>query len=129
MNARLRLLAAILALFALSAYVAEGVLASLCPPAAETGGVVAGERADPGAHAGLHHVPTESQGETEHSRSDAPPCPMGMAGAGSSCVAVSLPATVAVVQPAATIHEAALLLLEHGPDLLLVAAHFRPPRA
>jgi hypothetical protein len=67
------------------------VVSSSCAPLEQANGAAAGELAGSEAHAGMHHALAESSEGAEHSPSDAPTCPMGMAGAGSSCVAASLP--------------------------------------
>jgi hypothetical protein len=128
MSGRLRTLAALLALFALSAYFAESVMASWCMPGAETSAPA--EAAAPAGHAGMHHGGTEGDAPgSEHSDSEMPPCPSGMTGAGASCVAASLPATSEPARAAPTSRASLLLALVQSPDLLLVSAHFRPPRA
>jgi hypothetical protein len=128
MRGRLRTLAALLALFALSAYFAESVMASWCMPGAETSASADGSA--PGAHAGMHHgVPQGGSPEAEYPDSEAPPCPFGMTGAGASCVAAPLPATSEPVRAVPIAQASLLLLLVQSPDLLLVTAHFRPPRA
>jgi hypothetical protein len=133
MNPRFRFLAALLALFAFSAYFAEGVWAAMCPPGMEAGSHAAAEIAESaahgGAHAGMHHAPAPSSDESEPSPSDSAPCPLGMPGAGGSCVAVSLPALTAVMQSGPVVHAPVIGLLDSTHDRLLVAAHFRPPRA
>jgi hypothetical protein len=129
MSRRLRFLAALLALFAFSAYFAEGVWASLCLPGSETHTSMVVGASDHGAHAGMNHAPGESSDDPGSPRSDAPPCPLGIAGAGSSCVAVSLPAAVTTVAQVAPGYAGAPLFLDSTHDLLVVASHFRPPRA
>jgi hypothetical protein len=129
MRGRLRFLAALLALFAFSAYFAEGVWASLCLPGAESHAMIADNPAEHGSSAGSHHAPAQTSGESESAGSDAPPCPLGMTGAGSTCVAVSLPAVTNPMAPALPAHSVVHLILDSTHDLLLVASHFRPPRA
>jgi hypothetical protein len=129
MNRRLRFLAALLALFALSAYVGESVWASTCPPGMATPATTDGDLPEPGAHAGMHHGSAPASGDADPPRPDAPPCPLGMAGAGSSCVAAPLPAAATAMAQAALAHAATPLFLDSTHDRLLVAAHFRPPRA
>jgi len=91
--------------------------------------MIADNSAEHGSGAGAHHEPAQTSGDSEPNRSDAPPCPLGMTGAGSSCVAVSLPAVVDPMAPALPGHSVAPLLLDSTHDLLLVASLFRPPRA
>jgi hypothetical protein len=130
MNPRFRTLAALLALFAFSAYFAEGVWATLCLPGAETHASMATDAAHHGSHAGGHHdAPAQSSGAPDSPRSDAPSCPLGMTGAGSSCVAVSLPASTSTMAHAAPEHAEVPLFLDSTHDRLLVAPLFRPPRA
>jgi hypothetical protein len=130
MNRRIRVLAALLALFAFSAYFGESVWAALCPPGMDAHAAHAGEVADAAdAHAGMHHAPPAPEADPGSTRSDAPACPLGMAGAGGSCVGVSLPARTDVLVPAPAEHATASIPLDDSHDLLLVAAHFRPPRA
>ncbi len=128
MKGRIRTLVALLALFALSAYFAESVMASWCVPGAETS--ASADAPAPGAHSGAHHGgPQSGAPASEHSDSEAPPCPFGMTGTGASCVAVPLPATSELTRAAPISQASLLLLLVQSPDLLLVTAHFRPPRA
>jgi hypothetical protein len=136
MNPRFRLLAALLALFAFSAYFAEGVWAAMCPPGTEAGSHAVAQVADAAApggahagHAGMHPTPAPDSEKSESSLPYSAPCPLGMPGAGGSCVAVSLPALAGEMQPAPVIHAPVVALLDTTHDQLLVAAHFRPPRA
>jgi hypothetical protein len=121
MNRRLRVLGALLALLAFSAYFAEGVRAAACMPGMDDHGA---EHASVDAHAGMNHG---SSGDTDEAP-DSPRCPLGMAGTGS-CVAVSLPAFVDDQGPA---FESSTVLLAERDDILdslSTAGHFRPPRA
>lgn len=130
MNGRLRTLAALLALFALSAYFAESVMASWCAPADAVPAAVSGDGADADSHGGAHHHgSSESAPGTEHSESHSSSCPFGMMGGGASCVSASLPAAGEIARPAPAIQVALLPLSDQSPGLLLVTAHFRPPRA
>jgi hypothetical protein len=128
MKARFRVLAALLALFALSAYYAESVMASWCLTGAEPSVLVESDARF--AHGGMHHGgPRSDSPGSKPSDSEVPPCPFGMTGAGATCVAVPLPASTEAVR-AAPITQASLpFLLVQSPDLLLVGGHFRPPRA
>lgn len=120
MNRRLRLLGALVALLAFSAYFAEGVWASVCMPGMDD--AAAAHATD--AHAGMNHgAPSPSDD------APAPDCPLGMTGMGSSCVAVSLPSAVEVPAPAVESSTAALTSADDVHDSLLTASHFRPPRA
>jgi hypothetical protein len=105
-----------MALFALFAYVGESA-AALCPPEMET-------HAAADAHA--HDLPA---GSPDAPRTDAPPCPLGMSGAGSTCVAAPLPSAATTAGAPALDGTPALAFPDDTRDRLLVAAHFRPPRA
>lgn len=131
MNGHFRVVAALLALVALSAHFAESVLiASACPPGMEGGGASTGQVAESGAHAGMKmHGSGRSPDSPEPSRSDAPPCPHGMAGAGPSCVSATLPGMVVALRPIPGGEEASPIVPEETHGRLLVALHFRPPRA
>jgi pimeloyl-ACP methyl ester carboxylesterase len=129
MRSRFRTLAALLALFAFSAYFAEGVWASLCLPGAETQVHMAMDATHHGSHAAGHHAPAQDSGDPDPSRSDAPSCPLGMTGMGSSCVVASLPASTSTIAQAAPEHAEIPLFLDSTHDRLLVASLFRPPRA
>jgi hypothetical protein len=124
MRSRFRTLAALLALLAFSAYFAEGVWTSLCLPGAETHVHMAIDAAHHGSHA-----PAQDSGDPDPSRSDAPSCPLGMTGMGSSCVVASLPASTSTIAQAAPEHAEIPLFLDSTHDRLLVASLFRPPRA
>ena len=119
MNRRLRLVGALVALLAFSAYFAEGVWASACMPAMDDGS--AAHAMD--THAGMDH------GAPPADDAPAPECPLGMTLMGGSCVAVSLPASVDVSAPAVESSSAALAAADDVHDSLLTAGHFRPPRA
>ncbi len=121
MNRRLRLAGALAALLALSSYVVESVQAAVCLPVA-TANAEAGPE-----HDGMHHGPVQEAPQDD--APDAPQCPLGMAGMGGSCVAVSLPAAEAAPAagfetPVPPVASASTLR-----DLLFAAPHFRPPRA
>jgi hypothetical protein len=128
MNQRTRVLAALLALFAFSAYFGESVWASVCPPGMETGGAPAPTTSDEGSHAGMHHGLAPSAGDPDHP-GNVPVCPSGMASAGSSCVAASLPAITTTLADPAPEYAVPGFFLDGTHDRLLIALHFRPPRA
>lgn len=115
---RLRLAGALVALFALSAYVVESVQAAVCLPVADAAA----------QHGGMHHD-TAPQDAPQDGAPDAPQCPLGMAGMGGSCVAVTLPAAVAA--PAAGFETPVRVIASTSTvtDLLFATPHFRPPRA
>ncbi len=120
MNRRLRLVAALLALVAFSAYVAESVATPFCGPASEQAG------SEHAAHvgAGDHHDHSESH----HSdASHEAPCPMSFGGA--TCVAVSLPARAASVQLLPAEVEGEFTRDQAGTSLLLIHTIYHPPRA
>jgi hypothetical protein len=126
MHRRLRLVGALVALMALSAYFAEGVWASMCMPGTDV------ETAAHGAmdgHAGMSHAAHAPADDSSRPDTEAPDCPLGMAGMGSSCVVVSLPASVESPVPAVVTAAVAHAFADSLHDSLLTAAHFRPPRA
>jgi hypothetical protein len=129
MNRRTRVLAALLALFAFSAYFGESVWASVCPPGMETQVASGAAALDEGSHAGMHHGPTPSTEDPDHPRSDAPVCPSGTMSAGSSCVAASLPVVTVTLADPALGYAVPPVFLNGTHDRLLIALHFRPPRA
>ncbi len=131
MRTRVRFLGALLALLAFSAYFAEGVWAAMCPPgmAPDAPAAAEAEGKPHAGHAGMHRSVPEPSDSPEHSRSDTPPCPFIAVGAGSSCVAVSLPAQGTSLQ--ALLPTAGPVALAPGSahDLLLASTLFHPPRA
>jgi hypothetical protein len=129
MNGRLRTLTALAALFALTVYFGESVLASWCMPAGPVASSVhAGEAAAPG-HPDVHqHGSSGSSPESHHPDAPTPTCQLGMAG-GGSCVAASLPSPQETMRSAPATLVGALSLSDPSPDLLLVASPFRPPQA
>jgi hypothetical protein len=131
---RSRPLVALLALLALSAFVAESAWALVCAPtmqACEAGMDACVSEVAPSADSGMHlgatHHGGTSPGDSHSAPSDAPVCPMAMAAGG--CATAALPAASIVAQPEIVQHDAVLPVFDRTPDLLVVAAHFRPPRA
>jgi hypothetical protein len=124
-----RSLAALMALLLLSGMVVEGLAASLCPPDMQGHAAAVSLSTESGAHAGMHHQSGEPTGDSEGSHSSAPPCAPGMAGAGSSCLAVPLPASASDVNPVLPVSAVPLLFVDGTHDELVVSPHFRPPRA
>ena len=135
MKLRVRFLAALFALLALSLGWVEGAWALACSPemgaesvatapaSAGTGGM----DMDCPAPAGTSH--SDDSG-TDPDRPKAPHCPFGPAAAGGACaIAPPLPGEARVA--IAPSPEGALLLVAPDPmrDLLSVSAFFRPPRA
>jgi hypothetical protein len=131
MNRRLRILAALFALFALTAYFAESVAASWCMPSMQSAHSEASADSQADPHGGLHHghTPGEPSEGSHCPHSEAPVCPVGMMGAGASCVAALLPATAETMRLAGPTYETSPLGSNQTHDRLLVTAHFRPPRA
>jgi hypothetical protein len=124
MNRRTRLPAALLALFSLFAYVGESV-AAVCAPPVETHA-----SAESAADAHAHHAPVDAPESPDVPDTDqARPCPLGMSGAGSTCVAAPLPAAGSAGGTPALDRTPVLALHDETRDRLLVAPHFRPPRA
>lgn len=118
---RSRTLVALLALVALSAFIAESAWALVCHP-----GMGACE-------AGMEMCPPEAQHEAPspdgsgRAPSHAPVCPMAMASGG--CAVVAMPAAAVAAQPEIVQSYPTLPSLDRTPDLLIVAVPFRPPRA
>ena len=131
---RSRALVALLALFTLSALVAESAWALVCVPATVACEAdMAACAADAGAmtHAGgtasdAHH-PAPPSDDSSGAPMDAAGCPMAMAAGG--CATVALPAIAVAAQPEIVQPDALRAPTSRTPDLLVVAAHFRPPRA
>jgi len=129
MNRRIRHFAALFALLAFSAFLAEEVWASACGP----------EMAGSGMHAVMDHQtgaePDAAECELDAAVPEAPTpsdgteCPL-MLFAGAGCASVTLPTQEAALSPAAS---AEALLRPVDPDRLhdLIALHglFRPPIA
>jgi hypothetical protein len=101
-------------------------MASWCLPASSFASAEAGA---PDAHADMHQRGVRSDSpESERSHPEAPPCAFGGSGAGASCGAAPLPASTEASR-AAPIEQSTLLPPGETADLILVTAHFRPPRA
>src|SRR5690606_15167375 len=90
MNRRIRLIGALVTLVALSAYFSERVRAPMGLPGLDMRMAVA--RPDANPDAGMNHGPSD---DSNAPRTDMPECPLGMAGMGSSCVPMLMPATTA----------------------------------
>lgn len=119
MSARFRVLAALLALIALSAGTAERMIASLCDMGAETvAHAQAGSAAD---------VPDAGHETTPNGEPSS--CPLVPAGA-VSCVGAA-PFLAVSQPPLPLLPEAALVSLSQSDarDLLLAVSLLRPPRA
>ena len=118
MKTRFRFLAALLALFAFSASLAEAAWASACAPEVAAAST---------SHDGHGAVPGH-----EHERAPAPDggseCPLHVA-ASAGCTVVLLPvAGEAVPLPDAGMRAAVPSSASEVPDLLLVSGPFRPPQ-
>ncbi|MFL5386431.1 MAG: hypothetical protein ACJ8GN_28260 [Longimicrobiaceae bacterium] len=132
MKARVRVLAALLALFAFTAAFAEQVWATTC---AQT--VMAASMAEMGAGAAEHpqaghdqEMPMPGQGQERHSQLPAgDDCPL-RAVAASGCVAFSFPAPDGAVPEFAAAPSGRMVpAAQATPDLLLVFPRFHPPQA
>jgi len=114
MTRRFRLAGALVALLALSAYLAQGVQAVVCGP------TVAAE---------AHEMPHDMHGgASDEAPAGAPDCPLGMLMSGACSIAF-LPAPAAPVTMYAPNE---VLLSDAAPvaiDLLIAAPPFHPPRA
>jgi hypothetical protein len=131
MKGPIRFLAALLALVAFSAYLAQNAVASMCLPGT-SGGHSAAEAVHADGHGAAHHghggASDGSEG-SQDSQPGSPICPMGMAGSGGSCVSASLPLAASTQRPLDVADAPPVLFLDHTHDRLLVTAQFRPPRA
>ncbi len=121
MTRRIRFLGALVTLVALTAYFAESVRASMCLPGMDMAVAVA----ESNPHAGMEHG---TGGDSDAPRTDLPECPLGMAGMGSSCVAMLIPATAATTIGASEADVAGATSTADLHELLISAAQFRPPR-
>lgn len=139
MTRRFRLLSALVALLALSAFFGESVWASVCPP--EMVMEIEGATADShvGHEAASAHAPSaEHDASASAVDSSAPgsspssshddPCPLAFAGAGS-CASVTLPAESRMEDTTAGISEMQAPAGESLNDILPITSLFRPPRA
>lgn len=124
MNHRPRSVAGLLALFALSLFLAEGIWTAMCPPGsgdeAVTAVVAASGAPDEASPEASDHERAGSEAETG--------CPLGVIAAGG-CVSVAVlsapPPTPSNLDPGAE----PFVLPEVRSDLLLPSSLFRPPRA
>jgi hypothetical protein len=124
---RFRFLGALLALFALSLFYVESVVASLCPPETVAEASVTESGAGKPGHSGMHHgAPPAEDPVPEGSHPERCPMSSGMAG---SCVASALPVTSTVLAASATIQTSRSITPTDAQDLLLAVPLFHPPRA
>lgn len=127
MKARIRVLAALLALFAFTAAFAEQVWASACAQTEMAPTAPAGTHPEQGHD---QHMPMPGHGQDRHSRMPAgDDCPL-RAVAASGCVIFSFPAPDGAVPdftptPSPRMVPAA----QATPDLLLAFPRFHPPQA
>lgn len=132
MKLRLRYFGAVLALVALTAYFAEGLWASMCPPEMPMAGVeevVGEEEPQPACPMEMGLASSDTSEPVEQPGPQAPTCPLGPLGVSGSCVAASLPATTTQMAP--SLPEDAQLSLppDSARDLLLATPFFHPPKA
>lgn len=130
MKLRFRVLAALLALLALSLTWVQAGWASTCAPGAESAVVASDEASGTDVECPTDMGMSHSDGRRSgHEQPDAPACPLGPIAASGCAVATPLPARALAVALAST--EGAVL--SSFPDAtsgrLLVSALFRPPRA
>jgi hypothetical protein len=128
MRSRIRVLAALLALFAFTAAIAEQVWAA-CVPAAEMAAGSAAVAAHPGHDCGPE-VPVPGHGPQRHPGAPTGAgCPFQAAAAGG-CALFSFAAPDAAVPDLAADPSARMVsAVQAAPDLLLASPHFRPPQA
>lgn len=130
---RSRTLVALFALLALSAFLVDSAWALACSPRmAECGAgmEMCADEAAASAHSGDAAAAHHSSPTTDHTQgapSDAHPCPMALMSGG--CVVAALPAPTVLTQTVVAQTVVVLPSLDQTPDLLVVAGHFRPPRA
>lgn len=129
MGNRVRVLAALLALFAFTAAFAGQVWASACAPAAQAAAGHAAVAAHP-QHDCDPGMPMPGHAPQRHSRAPAGgDCPFQAMAAGG-CVPFSFAAPDAAVPAFAPDASARMNpATQAAPDLLLASPHFRPPQA
>jgi hypothetical protein len=122
MHRRIRFLAALLALFAFSAFLAEEVWATMCPPDSVQVEMELGEATHHGSH---HH----GGGEADPDGTESTDCPL-MAISGAGCVSVTLPA-IQLGSPSPVAGSLTLrpVDLDRLHDLVVIHGLFRPPIA
>ena len=125
MSTRFRTLAALLALLAFSASLAEQVWASACVPAAPV--EAASAAVDHGVMPG-HSARAPDHDPREHAPSPGNDCPLH-AVASAGCTFVLLPAAEAAPsRPDAPLRQAVATFADALPDLLLASGPFHPPQ-
>jgi hypothetical protein len=115
---RIRMLVALLALFTLSAPLAQAAWAFGCDA------MGSGSTMSHTCHSGAT-APDHGTGDTESSHPSAPPCPMAAA---ASCVPGFLPAQITVRKLEIPAEAPVLAAADATPVLLLISSLFRPPR-
>jgi hypothetical protein len=126
MNRRFRIVAALFALVAFSAYYAEGVLAVFCVSDSSHHAEMTISHAAGEAHTATSHESASHEAPAEGSHK--PHCPLSMDG-GMTCAPVSVPAVAAAVVPTPASTERALTAAEFNIQLLLSHSLYHPPRA
>jgi hypothetical protein len=127
MNRRVRLLGALLALVAFSAYFTESVVAAFCAPAGDHATQHAVSHAPAAGAEHVHADETDDSDAASPGTSHESGCPLGMSG--TTCVAVSLPTIASSVQILPTAGEADFVRDQSGTTLLLIHTLYHPPRA
>lgn len=122
MNHRTRSVAGVLALFALSLFLAEGVWVGVCPPDARhmAAATLTSGSPDEAAHASSDHEEAGSGEETG--------CPFGAIAIGGCVSAAALSAAPAAL-PTPDAGAGSILAAEVRAELVLSSSLFRPPRA
>jgi hypothetical protein len=121
MTRRFRIVAALFALVAFSAYYAEGVVAVFCVTDSPHHAEMTLSHAAGDAHAAAaHEAPAEGSHRSE--------CPLSMGG-GMTCAPVSVPAAAAAMLPMPASTERTVVPAEFNIQLLLTHSLYHPPRA
>lgn len=127
MSIRFRTLAALLALFAFSASLAEQVWASACAPAARVEAASAAAGMDHGAMPG-HPAPAPGHDPRDNAPAPGSDCPLH-AVASAGCTFVLLPAAAAAFsRPHAPPSQTVATVADALSDLLLASGPFHPPQ-
>lgn len=129
MRTRLRPLAALLALLALTTSLAEGARADECTGREGSSSFpVLAQEADSSSngHAG-EHGPSERSGHSDHDREAPASCPMA-ATSGMACGTAALPVTTISAPLHSEIHLGVATAADEVPGPLALSSPFRPPR-
>jgi hypothetical protein len=130
MKCHTRSLGALVALLALTVYFGESVWASMCSPQMQMSGMAEVVDDDAPEHVctmGMHDACDAESPDPPHS--DMMDCPFGPLGANGSCVALSLPATTAHMEPSFPEGLEPTASADAARDRLLDTALFHPPKA